>query len=116
MGEIKDFTVLTYHKFALIKLGMCSAQNQNIKNVFFKSFASHYIFFILLLLAVSDIVFIRDNISEFNVALHACISFIGVTQAVGVLYCYGINMTKILAVHLKFQEIVDKIVKGKYKH
>lgn len=113
--EMKEFTVFTYHKFALTKLRMCSVFIENASNVFFKSFTTRYILFILILLAVSGVVFVRDNTSELTIALHACISIIGVIQAIGMFYCYGINMTKIQSVHFKLQKIVDETVKGECK-
>lgn len=114
MVKIKGFNVFKYHKIALIKLRIYPTSAQNKINVFFKSFASYYILIVLIAFIISSIVFVVQNLSEFTDALRSCMFIFGVCQAIGMFYYYGINASKMQTVHIKLQETIDEMIKGKY--
>lgn len=55
-----------------------------------------------------------QNIVDFNAALRATLFTIGTVQAMGMFVCFGLNATKVQAVHFELQELVEKSqTKGK---
>lgn len=109
---MKELNVFKCHKLVLMKLGIYPIHSHSKVNVFFKSFVSYYISLILIAVIVLGAILIVKNVSEFTVALCTSLLIFGASQSAGMFCCYGINMSRIQAVHLKLQEIVDKIAKG----
>lgn len=61
---------------------------------------------------ISSIVFAHQNVIDFNATLRACLFAIGTVQAMGMFISFALNTTKVHAVHLKLQELVDKSIEG----
>lgn len=98
---MNKFKVLKYHDFALTKLLIYPS-------------VTYYILLNLIAFVASSIVFVYQNISQFDVALRACIFVFGVSQTVGMFYSYGTNLSRIQAVHAKLNEIINKTILGKF--
>lgn len=99
---MNKFKVLKYHAFAVNKLKMCP-------------FITYYILLNFLAFIASNVVFVHQNISKFDIALRACVFVFGACQATGMFYSYGIHLTKMQAVHSQLNEIVGKSVEGKFR-
>lgn len=110
------FTVLKYNKFVLTHLGILSEQLPSetcTRSDFFKRPSSYYILLTMTALVVASVMFVLQNVSQFDVALRTCAIAIGTSQSIGMYFCFGINLRKINALHLKLQAIIDEVVNGK---
>lgn len=108
------FTVLKYNKFILSHLGISIKQSSNrtIQNVFCKAISSYYILTTMIVFVVASVMFVLQNLSQYNVALRTCAIAIATSQSIGMYFCFGINVNKINALHFKLQEIIDELAKG----
>lgn len=113
MVEQKALSVFKYQTLVLTKLGIYPTEFRNENNLFFKSFSSYCVLFFLIGYVITGSAFVYVHLSDFTAALRAVIFVIGIGQAAGIYYCYGINVNKIQIVHVKIQEIIDEIVKSK---
>lgn len=109
---MKKFIAFKYHKSIWFKLRFYSTQCKNENILFFKSITTHFILLVLIAFNISSGTFVYENVSQFTVALRACLFITGISQAIGMFYNYGLKLNEIRAVHNKFQEIIDKINKG----
>lgn len=108
------FKVLKYHEYVLFKLGIF--QNhfpQKPINGFLKSPIIYYNLFVSTTFIVSSTVYAYQSDVEFKTLLRACLFTIGTIQATAMFVSFGLNSSKIQAVHLKLQELVDTSHKGK---
>lgn len=110
---MKKFKVLAYNEYAFVKVGVYSTRNDN--NVFYHSFSPYYILFNLIIFVIAGVntVFIFLNVSEINDALRTAISTLAAAQTVGMFLSYGMNTSKMQALHFKLQKNVDKTFAGK---
>lgn len=108
------FTVLTYNKFFLTHVGILSKQLSSQTCIqFFRSPYTYYFFLTTSAFVVASAMFVCDPKSQFDVALRMCAIAIGTSQSIGMYFCFGANMRKINALHLKLQEIIDELANGK---
>lgn len=109
---VNQFKVLKYHEYMLFKLGIFL--NEFSQNGFFKSPIICYMLFISITFIISSTTYAYQNVIEFSATLRACLFTIGTIQATGMFINFGFNTSKIQAVHLKLQELVDESNKGKW--
>lgn len=98
--KMVKFTVLKYHDLAVTKLVIYP-------------FVKYFILLNLVAFVASSIMFVYQNISQFDVVLRALIFIFGTCQSIGMFYSYGTNLTKIQAVHFKLNEMFEKTIEGK---
>lgn len=107
------FKVLKYNEYILIQLGIFSDEfSQNPSDCFFKLLKICYILLISGSFVISGSLFAYQNAAQFTVALRTCAFTCGAAQAFGMLFCFGLNTTKVRAVHHKLQALADKSTKG----
>lgn len=103
------FKVLKLNEDILIHLGMFSNQfPEKQSDGFFKSLRICHILFISMTFIVAGSLFAYRNSVQFTLALRTCTFTLGGAQAVCMLICFGLNLSKIRTVHFKLQELVDK--------
>lgn len=113
---VNQFKVLKYHEYMLFKLGIFLnefSQKSILKNGFFKSPIICYMLFVSMTFIISSTTYAYQNVIEFSATLRACLFTIGTIQATGMFINFGFNTSKIQAVHLKLQELVDEANKGR---
>lgn len=105
------FTVLKYNKFVLTHLGILSKQLSS--QTCIRNASSNYILWTMTAFVMASVIFVLRNTSQFDVALRTCAIAVGTSQSIGMYFCFGANIRKINALHLKLQEIIDKLANGK---
>lgn len=107
------FKVLKLNEKILIQLGIFSNRfPAEPKKLFFKSPQTYYIILIAVVFITSSILFVYQNLAHFNDTLRTCSIIFETLQAFGMYMSFGLNSTKIHAVHLKLQQLVDKSAEG----
>lgn len=107
------FKVLKLNEYILIQLGIFSNQfPAKPIDAFFQSPQTYYVTLIAVFFITSSILFVYQNLAHFNDTLRTCSIIFEASQACGMYMSFGLNSTKIHAVHLKLQELVDKTTEG----
>lgn len=110
---MSKFKVLNLNEYILTQLGIFSNQNsEKQSDVFFKSPRVCYILLISGSFIISSLSFAYRNSAQITVALRTYTFTLGSSQGFFMFICFGLNITKVRAVHLKLQEFVDKSLKG----
>lgn len=104
--------VLERNQYFMEKLGIYSYNLTEPTNEFFRSFAMYHIFLFTVVACylISTTIFLYKNVVDFGDALDPCFLIIGGAQLGGMYVCTGLNMSKIKAVHLKLQQIVNQSI------
>lgn len=107
------FKVLKFNENILVRLGIFSNRFP-IKPIdaFLKSLQTYDMILIAVLFITSSALFVYQNLAHFNDTLRTCSIIFETLQAFGMYMCFGCKSTKIHAVHLKLQELVDKSMEG----
>lgn len=113
MNKLEKLIVLKYHRL-LTRFGIFSIRFGKKVTAYLKLLAPFYILLSLISFILSCAVFIYQNDVDFNETLRSCFHIVAISQAIGMFYCYGINVNRMQAIHHKLQELVDQA--GKYFH
>lgn len=108
------FKALKHNEYMLFKIGVFRNQfpKKSIVNNFFKSLLIYYFVLVSTTFIISGAMYACQSVVGFSATLRASFFAIGTVQAVGIFISFGINTSKVQAVHLKLQKIVDESSKG----
>lgn len=101
------FDVLKYSQFLMVCIGIYPYDWEKSANQFCKSFKPYYISISLVLAIVSSVVFIIQNVSNFQSILIAIMTIVASTQSLGAYINTGLKMNGVQELHLTLQQIVD---------
>lgn len=111
------FKVLKYNEFSLVHLGMFSKRVEEKPPSFFQLFRIWPSLAISGTFCILGSMYAYQHSSQFTLALRTWNLTSGAAQALCAFICFGLNSTKIQAVHQKLQDLVDKTApEGKNFH
>lgn len=102
------FAVLKNNQMYMAKLGLHSYRLHEKTNEYAKTFAAYYIQLSMLMAMFVSALFIYVYVeTELKASLGAFKIIIGTGQCAGTFFCLGMKLSKIKALHIKLQELVD---------
>lgn len=107
---MSKFKVLHHNQKIMARLGINSHSLRSLTNEFFHSFSAFCITSITIIFTIiSCIVFIYENITNYESVIDAAMCSFAGLQGCGMFISIGLNMKNVKALHLKLQEIIDNI-------
>lgn len=104
------FEVLKTNKSLMYSLGIHSNRLSEPTSEFSTSIKAHYFLFILFFCCLlPSLMFIHENMTQFELTLDALLIIIATTQSGGMFLNVGLQMKTVKQLHLKLQSIVDEI-------